>query len=350
MTPPQIVVLVVMGIMVVGLLGVLGKVVIDMLAGLEAKNAQLTAEATAVGTATPRPTKTPTPTPTVEPGFTRYEYPDEGFYINVPEEWMVADEAVEEVEGVEEIEEFHVWVAPDQVYAEEEYVAILAGRDYVNVELKLEEIPAWLAADLDDDEAIVSHKLVILPIGESQKIQVFVEGYHGLMYVCPKGKYLYVVWFMFSDPELGDRNEATFEKVAQSFHVMGEPVATLTPTPKYEPLSPDCMPGASFVEDVNVPDGTEFAPGETFTKTWTILSDGCADLPEGTILVFDSGELLGGPEEGVEVPETPVDETLDVSVVLTAPEEPGTYEAWWQLEAHDGTRLGEKFYLKIVVK
>ena len=66
--------------------------------------------------------------------------------------------------------------------------------------------------------------------------------------------------------------------------------------------------------------------------------------------MFDSGEIMGGPEEGIEVPETPVEETLDVSVVLTAPEEPGTYEAWWQLEAHDGTRLGEKLYLKIVVR
>jgi hypothetical protein len=350
MTTVQIVVLVVMGVMVLGLLGVLGKLVLNMIATLDAEaKAKAMITPTSLGTPAPTPTKTPTPTPTVEPGFERYEYPDEGFLINVPEEWMLTDEEGDETGSLDGLDEVHIWVAPEQVYAEEGYVAILAGREYVNQKLKLEEIPEWLAADAGDAEVVVSHKLVILPIGESQKIQLHVDEFYGLMYACPKDKYLYFVWFMYADPELGDRNEITFEKVAQSFRVMGNTVATVTPTPKYAPLSPDCMPGASFVEDVTVPDSTEFAPGETFTKTWAIVSDGCADLPEGTILVFDSGDLMDGPEE-VEVPEMPIDATIDVSVVLTAPEEPGTYEAWWQLEAYDGTRFGEKLYLKIVVR
>jgi hypothetical protein len=339
MTPPQIVVLVVMGILVLVLLGVLGKVVMDMLATLNAKSAQPTPQPSAVGTPTPRPTETPTPTSTVEPGFKRYEFPDEGFLINVPEEWAVAEDLEAELEG-----EFHGWMAPENIYSEAGFLAVIAGRGYEGKTLTIEDLTDWF----EGDDEVISYKRVILPIGESQKVQLRMDDTHGLAYLCSQGEYVYVVMFVYTDPEIGDRNEALFEKVAQSFHVMGATVATLTPTPK--PLSPDCMPGASFVEDVTVPQDTEFASGETFTKTWTIASDGCADLPEGTLLVFDSGEIMGGPEEGVEVPETPVDETLDVSVVLTAPEEPGTYEAWWQMEAYDGTRFGERLYLKIVVK
>jgi hypothetical protein len=58
---------------------------------------------------------------------------------------------------------------------------------------------------------------------------------------------------------------------------------------------------------------------------------------------------MGGPS-GVDVPETPVDDEVDVAVELTAPEEPGTYQGYWQLQAHDGTRFGEKVYLRIIVR
>jgi hypothetical protein len=109
------------------------------------------------------------------------------------------------------------------------------------------------------------------------------------------------------------------------------------------------MPGAVFVADVSVADGTVFAPGETFTKVWSIRSTGCAPWPAGARLVFESGDEMGGPGF-VEVPETALEDTVDIRVELTAPNSPGTYKAYWQLEAADGTRFGDRFYVLISVQ
>jgi hypothetical protein len=340
MTPVQTVVLIVMGIMVIGLLGVLAKLVFDMMAAIDSKSiVQPTSRPSPLGTSTPTPTPTLTPTPTVEPGWTLYEYPDDGYSITLPESWEAVDEELEEGE------EFHMWIASEKLYSEAEVLAIVAGREYAGKVVQLDQLAEWVG----EDETILSQKQVSLPIGAAQRMQLQEDDLYGVVYLSPQGKYVYTVLFMYSDPEVGNRNKLTFEKVAKSFRVMGELVATPTPVLEYDPISPDCMPGASWVEDVSVPDGTVFAPGEPFTKTWRIRSDGCAPLPKGTQLVFDSGDRMGGPR-GVSVPRTEVDDTVDISIGLTAPDEPGTYQAYWQLETYDGVRYGEKVYLRIVVR
>jgi hypothetical protein len=125
--------------------------------------------------------------------------------------------------------------------------------------------------------------------------------------------------------------------------------AEATPTPPITPISADCPPNATFIADVTVPDGTPFAPGETFTKTWRIRSSGCAPWPARTRWAFESGDRMDGPD-GVDVPETPLGGTADVAVPLLAPADPGTYRGYWQMEAPDGTRFGDRSYVLIVVR
>jgi hypothetical protein len=125
--------------------------------------------------------------------------------------------------------------------------------------------------------------------------------------------------------------------------------AEATPTPPITPISADCPPDATFVTDVTIPDGTAFSPGEAFTKTWRIRSNGCAPWPARTRWVFESGERMDGPD-GVDVPETPLGGTADVAVPLLAPADPGTYRGYWQMEAPDGTRFGDRSYVLIVVR
>ena len=127
------------------------------------------------------------------------------------------------------------------------------------------------------------------------------------------------------------------------------PTPKPTRTPAITPVSRSCPPNATYLRDVSVPDGTEFAPGEFFTKVWSIRSTGCAPWPAGTRLVFDSGDRMEAPT-GVDVPETPLGSVADVSVLMFAPDTPGTYKGYWQMEAPDGTRFGDRFYLMIVVR
>lgn len=123
---------------------------------------------------------------------------------------------------------------------------------------------------------------------------------------------------------------------------------TLTSEPMPTPAATLCLPGASFVEDVTVPDGTNFSPSETFTKTWRLFSDGCVPWPSGTLFVFDSGDQMGAPDSAP-VPDTPIGDTVDISVEMIAPDAPGTYRGYWQMQGPDGDRWGSRVYVEIVV-
>jgi len=53
---------------------------------------------------------------------------------------------------------------------------------------------------------------------------------------------------------------------------------------------------AQFISDVTVPDGTTFAPGAAFNKTWRLKNVGTCTWTTSYSLVFDSGEKMGGPD------------------------------------------------------
>ncbi len=127
-----------------------------------------------------------------------------------------------------------------------------------------------------------------------------------------------------------------------------QPTATETP-PLLSPTPTVCGYSARFVADVTVPDGTEFAPGAAFTKTWRLNNNGCLNWPAGTRLIFVRGERMGGPDS-VAAPAASVGTNVEISVNLTAPSAAGDYRGYWSLEAPDGTRFGQVYVdIKVVV-
>lgn len=116
-----------------------------------------------------------------------------------------------------------------------------------------------------------------------------------------------------------------------------------TPTP-----DPNCDYDIAFVADVTVPDDTVIPPGVSFEKTWRALNNGnCRWLP-GSEFVFTNGTQMG---DGTRVLISPTDpgETRDVTVLLQAPMNPGTYTSYWHLQLADGSLLAPEFYTRIVV-
>ena len=109
-----------------------------------------------------------------------------------------------------------------------------------------------------------------------------------------------------------------------------------------------CTLGASFIEDVTIPDDTALEPGADFRKTWRLRNSGSCNWEAGTRLVFVSGETLNGPDSVI-VPAAAAGSTAEVSVELTAPTTPGTYRSEWRLQAPDGTRFGTTIYVQIIV-
>ena len=106
---------------------------------------------------------------------------------------------------------------------------------------------------------------------------------------------------------------------------------------------------ATFVSDVNIPDGTEIQPGETFTKTWRIQNSGSCAWTTAYSVFFLNGSGMGGISPQILTSEIAPGYSHDISIQMVAPDTPGTYTGYWQLKNAAGQAFGHNFYVQIVV-
>lgn len=129
------------------------------------------------------------------------------------------------------------------------------------------------------------------------------------------------------------------------------PTVTATLDPSAPTPTPSCRDSAAFVEDVTIPDNTNFEKGESFTKTWKLENSGTCDWV-GYTVAFDSGERMDAPDS-VPVPDTVAGSTVDVSVDLVAPSIDGQYLGSFELRNERGETvpigIENTFWVKIVV-
>jgi hypothetical protein len=92
--------------------------------------------------------------------------------------------------------------------------------------------------------------------------------------------------------------------------------------------------------DVTVPDGTVFAPGEIFSKTWRIINDGTCTWTRMYALVFFSGSSLNATQVNYLPAEVPPGGVIDLTVELEAPQDSGVYQSNWMLSDADGELFG----------
>jgi hypothetical protein len=120
-----------------------------------------------------------------------------------------------------------------------------------------------------------------------------------------------------------------------------------TPTPESAPAPAPVKAAAAapapcaqmrFVSDVTIPDDSPVAPDASFVKTWRVKNSGTCAW-SGTLKFIGTGKQMGG-KSPTELPQTNVGKETDVSLNLTAPTEPGTYQGTWEAYATDGTVLG----------
>jgi hypothetical protein len=106
-----------------------------------------------------------------------------------------------------------------------------------------------------------------------------------------------------------------------------------------------CIYKASFLGDVTIPDNTVLAPGVSFTKTWRVRNDStCAWGYAGSALhrlVFVGGDRLAAPTSlELPFPELGQGGTVDISVPMVAPLNPGTYRSNWRFQVDNGPQVG----------
>jgi hypothetical protein len=106
---------------------------------------------------------------------------------------------------------------------------------------------------------------------------------------------------------------------------------------------------AEYWADITIPDGTDLAPGEAFTKIWQLRNSGTSTwTPEYSLAFFD-GAQMSGP---LTVPLTSTvspGATVNVSVDLIAPESAGTYRGYWKMRNGSGEDFDYAFFVEIDV-
>ena len=132
------------------------------------------------------------------------------------------------------------------------------------------------------------------------------------------------------------------------------PLPSRTLIPTYTAI-PNYCNWAAYIKDVTFPDGSIVAPGANFTKTWRIKNIGTCTWKTNYGLVFLKGNNLNGVAN-VNMPiVVQPGKTVDISIVLTAPNTAGTYRGDWLLRNNAGDLFGlgptaeDPFYVEIKV-
>ena len=147
---------------------------------------------------------------------------------------------------------------------------------------------------------------------------------------------------------------ATNTQVIISTNTQAPPANTPIP-PTKTPVPLPCN-WAGFVKDVTVPDGTVYSPDQTFTKTWRLVNQGTCTWTENYEIIFAKGNAMSAPAAKKINKVVKPGETVDISLDLTAPHDPGLYQGDFKLRSNNGITFGigydyvSSFYVKIEVK
>ncbi|MFZ5908846.1 MAG: NBR1-Ig-like domain-containing protein [Chloroflexota bacterium] len=113
---------------------------------------------------------------------------------------------------------------------------------------------------------------------------------------------------------------------------------------------------AKFVSET-VKDGAKMQPGQVFNKTWTLSNNGSCSWDSAYAVVFDHGDQMGVfPATNFTAAPIAPGQSVDVTVTLTAPTKPGTYQGYFMLKNASGKKFGignnadQAFWVKIVVE
>ncbi len=92
--------------------------------------------------------------------------------------------------------------------------------------------------------------------------------------------------------------------------------------------------------DITIPDGSRMRPGESFRKTWRLKNAGSCVWTKDFAFVFFSGSVLGASRIQFLSSEVKPGESVEISINMTAPVQPGIYQSDWMLRSSDNQLVG----------
>lgn len=145
------------------------------------------------------------------------------------------------------------------------------------------------------------------------------------------------------------------------------PFPTLTASPTFAPFAtsdtitlPATTQGAAispttscyqlrYVNDVSIPDNTQMAPGQSFTKTWRVRNTGSCAWEAGFKFAFVGGEQMSGTTYTLPA-SVAANTEIDISVAMVAPtNKTGTLRGNWRMQTAAGQFFGDEVFVQIVV-
>jgi hypothetical protein len=115
------------------------------------------------------------------------------------------------------------------------------------------------------------------------------------------------------------------------------------PTP-----APPCNNGLTYIQDLSVPDGSNFAPGQTIDKRWQVRNSGTCNWDHRYGLRLISGDAMGSqPLLPLFPARAGAEATLEIHFI--APPSGGLYECHWQAVDPQGQPFGDAVYMQISV-
>lgn len=121
------------------------------------------------------------------------------------------------------------------------------------------------------------------------------------------------------------------------------------PAPPPQPTrQSNCQNQLKFLEDLTVPDGKEFTPGQQITKRWLIRNEGTCNWDRYYTIQLISGLALGAEKVQALYPARQSTKAV-LEILFYAPDNPGRYNSWWQAYDPEGGRFGDPFYMEIFV-
>jgi hypothetical protein len=135
---------------------------------------------------------------------------------------------------------------------------------------------------------------------------------------------------------------------------LSTPVQTETASLDSQATQTDGTPGeatADLAEWVSqsIADGTVFAPGESFTITWTLKNAGTSTWTPLYMLRFFSGNAFGATQEVFLDREVLPGETIDIAIPMISPTTLGEYRSDWVMANPSRSNFKEPVYLEITV-
>ena len=104
---------------------------------------------------------------------------------------------------------------------------------------------------------------------------------------------------------------------------------------------------AIFVSDITIPDGTQIASGDSFTKTWQVRNTGTCTWDTEYALVFVNGDRMEGKSPTQLERSVAPGESINISINMVAPAEEGSYLGYWQLRNASEETFGQTYYVQI---